>query len=315
MKNPFLGKIMHLGVDNFTSDFGLTVRRFINPIFRRLIRFGTKRKIIIEQYPKLNKSQPYIFACSHSFDDDVVSSLAAIDRSAYSLCGTSEQILHNPKMYVNWINGMIYVDRLDSQSRKDSIMKMKRVIESGSSIHMYPEGGWNNTENLLVQPLFAGPYILSSETGALVVPVTTFHEHGSKNIYVRAAEPISMHRMTKDVALEFLRDEMATMIWNMIEMHSTPIKRETLYGIDFRSKYMEERKQEYLRVKWTRDVWDEELTFKHDKNHPIPSKVREYVDNVKITSKNAHIFAPILVEREDDKKYDFKQYMHDNWDK
>lgn len=156
MKNIGLGRIMTLGIDNFTTSTGLKFRRLINPIFRRLLKLGRNRKIMIEQYPKLNKREPYIFACTHSFDDDVISNLCTIDRSAYSLCGTSEQILHNPKMYANWINGMIFVDRLDPQSRKDSILKMKRVLESGSSIHMYPEGGWNNTENLLVQPLFAG---------------------------------------------------------------------------------------------------------------------------------------------------------------
>ena len=230
MKNIGLDRIMHFGVDNFTSDFGLKFRRFINPVFRRLLRLGTSRKIIIEQYPKINKGQPYIFACSHSFDDDVISNLVVIDRSAYSLCGTTEQILHNPKMYANWINGMISVDRLNPQNRKDSIAKMKRVIESGSSIHMYPEGGWNNTENLLVQPLFAGPYTLNQETGALVVPLATFHEHGSKHIYVRASEPMSFNGIEKDKALTMLRDAMATMVWEMIELHSTPINRDDLRG-------------------------------------------------------------------------------------
>ncbi len=270
MKNPFLDRIMYLGVDNFTTDFGLKFRRFINPVFRRLLRMGTRRKIFVEQYPKLNKGQPYIFACSHSFDD-VISNLVAIDRSAYSLCGTTEQILHNPKMYANWINGMIFVDRLNPQSRKDSVSKMKRVIESGSSVHMYPEGGWNNTENLLVQPLFAGPYTLNRETGALIVPLATFREHGAKNIYVRASEPISFEGMSKDEALTALRDAMATMVWEMIEAHSTPIRRTDLKHRDFRLEYMEERRQEYLRVPWTKDVWEEELAFKHEKTiqyHP-----------------------------------------------
>lgn len=315
MKNIGLDRIIQLNIDNFTTDFGLKLRRVINPVFRRLLRLGTSRKIIIEQYPQLNKGQSYIFACSHSFDDDVISNLVAIDRSAYSLCGTSEQILYNPKMYANWINGMIYVDRLDPRSRKDSILKMKKVIESGSSIHMYPEGGWNNTENLLVQPLFAGPYTLNQETGALVVPLATFHEHGSKHIYVRASEPMSFNGIEKDKALTMLRDAMATMVWEMIEVHSTPINRDDLRGNDFRLDFMEERKNEYLRVPWTKDVWEEELAFKHDRNHPIPSKAREFVDNVRITADNAHILAPILVEREADKKYDFKQYMHENWDK
>lgn len=92
---------MNRNVDNFTTNFGLKIRRFINPVFRRVLRLGTTRKIVVEQYPKLKKGEAYIFACSHSFDEDVISNLCTIDRSAYSLCGISEQILHNPKMYAN----------------------------------------------------------------------------------------------------------------------------------------------------------------------------------------------------------------------
>lgn len=306
---------MNRNVDNFTTNFGLKTRRFINPVFRRVLRLGTTRKIVVEQYPKLKKGEAYIFACSHSFDEDVISNLCTIDRSAYSLCGTSEQILHNPKMYANWINGMLYVDRLNPQNRQDSILKMKRVIESGSSIHMYPEGGWNNSENLLVLPLFAGPYTLNKETGAKVVPIATFHEYGAKNIYVRASEPISFDGLEKEESLTILRDAMATMLWEMIELHSTPIKRDELRGRDFRLDYMKERKQTYLCVSWTKDCWEDEIVFKHDKNHPLPSKIREFVDNVTVNEKNAYILAPILLERENDIKYDFKKYMHDTWDK
>lgn len=145
--------------------------------------------------------------------------------------------------------------------------------------------------------------------------MATFHEHGAKNIFVRAAEPLSFDGMNKEEALTELRDAMATMVWEMIEAHSTQLKRNEMRGRDYRLEYMEERKREYLRVSWTKDVWEDELVFKHDRNHPIPSKMREYVDFVATNSKNAAILAPVLLEREEDKKYDFKQYMHNNWNK
>lgn len=60
MKNIGITKVMKWGVDDFTSPAGLMFRRMINPVFRRLLRFGTRRKIVIEQYPKLERGQPYI---------------------------------------------------------------------------------------------------------------------------------------------------------------------------------------------------------------------------------------------------------------
>ena len=60
MKNIGIPKVMEWGVDNFTTPVGLKIRRFINPVFRRLLKLGTRRKIIVEQYPKLEKGKPYI---------------------------------------------------------------------------------------------------------------------------------------------------------------------------------------------------------------------------------------------------------------
>lgn len=315
MKNIGITKVMEWGIDDFVSDIGIKIRRLINPIFRRALKLGTKRKIIVEQYPKLKKDMPYIFAATHSFDDDIISTLSAIDRSAFLLTGCTDQIAFNPQMYAGWPNGMIYVDRLDPISRKESVVKMKKILEKGSSVLIFPEGGWNNTENLLIQPLFAGPYTLNRETGRLVVPIASFHEKGGDKIYIRAGNPMSFDGMSKDEGLTTLRDTMATMWYKMMEDYSTPLKRDSLRGFDHHLAFMEERRQEYLHVYWSRDVWEEELAFYHDKNHPRPKKVREFVDSVAITSQNAAILAPILARREEDRKYDFVQYMHENWNK
>ena len=207
MKNIGITKVMEWGIDDFVSDIGIKIRRLINPIFRRALKLGTKRKIIVEQYPKLKKDMPYIFAATHSFDDDIISTLSAIDRSAFLLTGCTDQIAFNPQMYAGWLNGMIYVDRLDPISRKESVVKMKKILEKGSSVLIFPEGGWNNTENLLIQPLFAGPYTLNRETGRLVVSIASFHEKGGDKIYIRAGNPMSFDGMSKDEGLTTLRHD------------------------------------------------------------------------------------------------------------
>lgn len=134
-------------------------------------------------------------------------------------------------MYARWVNGMIYVDRLDPQSRKESVAKMKKVLEKGSSVLIFPEGGWNNTENLLIQPLFAGPYTLNRETGCLVVPIASFHENGGDKIDIRAGDPISFDGMSKEEGLAMLRDTMATMWYEMMAAYATPLERDSLRGV------------------------------------------------------------------------------------
>ena len=310
MKNIGLIRYKKADINNFTSTTGLKIRRLINKPLRFFLKLATNGKIIVETYPKLEKNRPYIFAATHSFVEEVCALLATIDRNAYSLIGTTEQLEHNHKIYANWLTGFIYVNREDPVSRKESLPKMERFINSGSSILIFPEGGWNNTENLLVQNLFPGVYYLSKNTGAEVVPISSFNEFDSKDIYIKVGNPIDLSILDKKEALIKLRDCLATMKYEQIENHSTPIKRSEL-GKDPRMDFMEERKNEYMRLKWTKDVWEEELTVYKDR---IEFR-RETLDTVEITKDNASIMAPILVKRKEDIKYNFKKYMHDNWNK
>lgn len=314
MKNIGLIKYKNADINNFTSDLGIKIRRMINKPLRVLLRLGTGKKIVVESYPSLEKGKPYIFASTHSNVEEVPALLGIIDRSAYSLMGTTEQLEYNPAMYVNWLTGFIYVNRLDRDSRKSSLPKMERIINSGSSILMFPEGGWNNTENLLCQNLFSGVYNLSKNTNTPIVPISTYKDFDDKSIYIKVGEPLDIIRLDKKEGLLKLRDTLATLKYEQMEKNSSLIKRDELPK-NAREEYMENLKNEYTSIKWRKDVWSEELTVYKDKNIITPEDAITYVDDIKVTNKNAYILAPTLVKREEDKKYNFENYMHENWNK
>ena len=314
MKNKGLKNVKISNVDNFTTDTGMKLRRVIGKPLRKVLKMAAGKKVVIDRYPKLEKDEQYIFASTHYFNEDIIAGMAAIDRSAYALIGTTDQVDNNPLMYAAWLYGLIYVDRNDPESRKQSVLKMEKVLNNGSSVIMFPEGGWNNTENLLCQRLFAGPYVLSQLTGKKVVALSTFSDPESDTIHIMASDPIDMTNMSKEEALELLRDTMATMMYEEIEKYSTPYERSKYYE-DIHMQHMESRRKEYLKEKWTRDVWDEELTVYKPKHITTAEEVRASLDNVHIDEKNAFIFAPIIARREEDKKYDFKRYMKKNWNK
>ena len=247
--------------------------------------------------------------------DDIITNYAVIDRLAYTLIGTPDQVEHNPLLYAAWVCGMMYVDKINPQSRKDAVEKMVRVLENNTSVIIYPEGAWNNTENLLVQPLFASPWILAQRTGCKVVPIAMHQEYKKKDIWYRAGEPLDLAGMDKKQALDKLRDTMATMKYELMAAHSTVLKRAEL-GPEPRLDYIDERMQEYLCTKWTRDDWAMEVTIYRDKElPPTPEVVRASFDSVKITPQNAGILAPILSRREEDKRYDLVRYLQENWNK
>lgn len=98
-------------VDNFTSDAGIKIRRIINRPLRLVLRLATHGKIIVETYPKLEKGTSYIFAATHSFVEEVSAVLATIDRSAYLLLRTTQQLEHNPKICASWLSGLIICNK------------------------------------------------------------------------------------------------------------------------------------------------------------------------------------------------------------
>ena len=315
MKNYGLQRFKKATVRSFTSDFGIILRRHLNPILRPVLRMATKGTLHIDRYPQLSKGKSYIFVAAHNFCEDTIATLSTIDRNAYVLFGTTDQLEYNPQVYAAWLNGFIYVDRENKESRKTSIAKMERILNAGSSVLVFAEGGFNNTENLLCQRLFASPYILARSTGVEVVPVAPFYEFGSKDIFMNVGDPIDLARFEdKNAALETLRDALATLIYENIENHASRLKREQL-GENVRLEYMEQRRQEYLKNKWHTDVWEEELTIYRSPEERESQAVAQSMDNIIVTKRNAYIMAPILAQRAEDRKYDFLVYMKANWDK
>lgn len=313
-KNYKLVDLLDADVETFTSDKGIVRRRKIAKVLKKVLKIATPEKIIVDRYPELNPDEPYIFVSTHGFSNDIIACLATIDRSAYLLMGSTNQVEYNRLMYAAWLNGFIYVNRTDDKSRKEAIPKMERILKNGSSILVFPEGGHNNTENNLVNKLFTSPYILASRTGCKVVPIAPFYEFGSDKIYMNVGNPINLAGYSdKKEALLDLRDIFATMVYENIEKHSTPYVRPE--GRDIHMDFMEERRKEYLKNPWTRDVWEEELTRYLDADERESVSVMESMDQINIDKDNASIMGPILVKRQEQKKYDFKDYMHRNWNK
>lgn len=111
--------------------------------------------------------------------------------------------------------------------------------------------------------------------------------------------------------MNVLRDVMSTIVYEIIESHVPPVKRAELSS-DPRLDWLEVRKQVYDCQKWSEDVWEEEVTYYPGHGVTTPKQAREFVDKVKVDSRNAYIFADMLVRREEDKKYDLISYLREN---
>jgi len=212
-------------------------------------------------------------------------------------------------MYGAWLNGFIYVDRWNNESRRSAVPKMERVLNAGNSVLIWPEGSLNNTENLLIQKLFGGPYYLAKNTGKKVVPVSNYLQPETNTIYIRVGQPLDLSKYDKEEALDILRDAMASMMFEQIKEHSVPIKRSELIG-DHHKAHLETRRQEYLKNKWTGvDKLTDELVVYKDKKIITYEEILRSLENVEVTKENAYVIAPLKQDIQNLDKYNFKRYV------
>ena len=310
-KNPLANRILNNDADQFTSDFSIRFRRFIHPLVRSMIHIAVDRPVEVIQYPKLDKKTAYIFCAGHSFPGEAASNLSVIKHNAWVLFGTTDQIKHNPQVIIAWMNGLIYVNRLDKNSRKESMSKMKRILLAGSSVLMFPEGQLNNSENQLCTPVFPGFYHLSNDTGIKCVPIVSHAAHGTKKILVAAGGPMDFSRSSKEKAMNEMRDALASLRYQLIEC-LPKLDRSSLTG-DIHLQHLQKRRDTYLETKWSEPNWDEEIMTYKNKRITYAEDVRASFDKVSITTSNANILSSIFIQRDLDKIYDINQFMKDHW--
>ena len=315
MYKRFVNKIKYANVDNFTSDFGLKLRKksykimsvSIEWIFKKLY----KKNVIVDRNVKLDKDKVYIFAAAHNYAYESSAIAASIDRNCYLLFGGEDILYNDPRALIGWICGLIFVDRFDKKSREDSVIKMKRVLDAGNSILIFPEGKLNDSENKLCLKLFAGVYNLSVDNNVEVVPISVFNDSLSDDFHISYGEPIKLYEYGREEGLQKLRDSIATMTYEQIEKFSSPFSRESINDIHF--NFMKERMNEYAKINWAKDKkWEQEF-FEHKVGDVDLEDVWKDIDKVNINVKNAHIFGDILVELERREKYRFANYMNKNF--
>lgn len=107
---------------------------------------------------------------SHVCPEDIETMLNIIDRNAYLILGSVENLNYNPEVYLSWLNGMIVFNVLDQNERSSLPAKMERVLQT-QSILIFPEGSHNYDLNKLIKPLYDGPVNLALKTGKRLFPL------------------------------------------------------------------------------------------------------------------------------------------------
>lgn len=162
-------------------------------------------------------SGPIIFAPTHCGKYDIQVMTEVLWNHRWSLLsGDPHDLPGTVEGYWLKFNGVIYVDRDDKESRNEAKQKMIGLLQKGENIMLYPEGTWNFSPNQPVLPLFRGVTDIACETNAMIVPFGLEVDDKTNTYYVMIGKPI-VPTVEPLALLEELRDQMATLKWQLFE--------------------------------------------------------------------------------------------------
>lgn len=155
--------LTHLLPEPRSTDLFIRIARFWMRLWLPLV--GCPIKVTGKAHFK--KGQTYIVTCNHNSMMDVPLSSPFIPGPNRTIAKKS--LSRIPLFGAFYSKGSVLVDRKNESSRKESYVKMKKVLADGIHMCIYPEGTRNKTRNLL-GPFHGGAFKLAVDTRTPIIP-------------------------------------------------------------------------------------------------------------------------------------------------
>jgi 1-acyl-sn-glycerol-3-phosphate acyltransferase len=118
------------------------------------------------------KGQAYIVVCNHNSLMDVPVSTPFMPRANKTIAKKS--FVRIPVFGWIYSFGSVLVDRSNDESRRKSYEEMKKVLDIGLDMVIYPEGTRNKT-NKPLKSFYDGAFKLSTDSGKPIIPAILLH--------------------------------------------------------------------------------------------------------------------------------------------
>lgn len=160
----------------------------------------------------------YVVVCNHNSLMDVPVSTPFLPRANKTIAKKS----FSKVPVFGWIYsfGSVLVDRKSDASRRKSIDDMKRVLQLGLDMVIYPEGTRNRTGQPL-KTFYDGAFRLSVDTRKPILPVVLFHTRDvlpAHRFFYLAPHRLDMHILPPiepgDLSGEALKEKVFRTMWD-----------------------------------------------------------------------------------------------------
>ena len=113
-------------------------------------------------------AQQYIFVANHKTYLDIPQVMMAM-RQSVRILGRHD-LAKIPVFGIVYRAAVILVDRSNNRNKSKCLFMMKKALERGSSIFIFPEGSFNETDKTL-KTFYDGAFSLSMKTGIPIKPI------------------------------------------------------------------------------------------------------------------------------------------------
>lgn len=146
--------------------------RIISKIWMQFFFLTTGCSLKVVGKNNFKRGDKYIITCNHNSLMDVPVTTPFIPGANKTIA--KAEMAKIPVFGLIYKRGSVLVDRNDKNSRRDSLKKMKNVLESGMHMCVYPEGTRNRSEFPLKE-FHSGAFKLAVETGTSILPAVIFN--------------------------------------------------------------------------------------------------------------------------------------------
>lgn len=162
--------------------------------------------------------QNYIVVCNHNSLMDVPVSTPFMPRANKTIAKKS----FTRVPVFGWIYrfGSVLVDRNNDASRRKSFEEMKRMLQIGLDMVIYPEGT-RNRSNLPLKKFYDGAFRLAKDTGKPILPAVLFHTKKvlpANKFFYLLPHKLEMHFLppveTTDTAADALKEKIFQQMWD-----------------------------------------------------------------------------------------------------
>lgn len=222
------------------------VKKHIRPILRLLLYLQRKTvgfQVEVIHRTKLNNKNPVIFAVTHigKWDMEIVN-----EQLPYHFYIVASDFINTyRKISGCFLNctGIIWVNVHNRKDRHNTKKMMKKVMEQGDNVMIFPEGAWNLYEAEIVRDIAYGTAEVSVAMNADIIPIAV--EQYGKRFVINMGQPMHPcdYKKKKELLTLALRDRMATLKWEIWEREG--VQRRAAVPEDYWDDFIAQRQDEW----------------------------------------------------------------------